>query len=246
MTPTKDSIIQRRLAMDFQPIFMAGQSLKDRDPSHWERKIRPNIVPVTRPICSICAFVAEEKRSLIHLDEVWAFPGPPKVVLTDVRPLCTRCHDAKDYAHLLNRIRYGTVRQEREADIRNHYCNTNKCSEDEFQRDLEAAWATKITLEEKYGPNCRVDVDYGPWSRSKDKPRLSDDEKELVRKVCENLGEPIFILDRKFGTYRAAIRTLQSMSISQRTPVFEEFRDILDGHGDDEAIVERDEGIQFK
>ncbi|HEY0265558.1 MAG TPA: hypothetical protein VGC16_02330, partial [Rhizomicrobium sp.] len=85
--------------MDFQPIFMAGYSLKDYDPSHWERYVRPKVVPAKEPKCQICDFTAKEKRSLIHADEVWEFPGAPRAVLIDVRPLCTRCHSAKDFWH---------------------------------------------------------------------------------------------------------------------------------------------------
>lgn len=111
----------RRLAMDFQPVFMSGHSLRLIDKVWWNRKVRPSVVAAEQAACAICAFAAQERR-LIEADEVWAFPGSPRVELSDVRPLCTRCHEAKDFAVLLVLIASGIKRKERGDEVKKHYC----------------------------------------------------------------------------------------------------------------------------
>jgi len=232
--------------MDFQPVFMAGHSLQDRDPSHWEHKVQPIIVPADQPQCTICGFIAREQRSLIQADEVWQFPEPPNVVLVDVRPLCRRCHDAKDFSHLLDRIKSGAVPKEREAVVRRHYCDQNGCSEDEFREDLDLALAEKRAVERRYNRNCRPTVDYGRWDRPSERPRITDDEHQLLRRLFSFREEPILINEYTFSNYGSAVRTLQSIPLNQRGPVLAELRDHLDDEGDDEPITERDEGVQFE
>lgn len=217
----------RRLAMDFQPIFMSGQSLRRHDKTHWERKVRPSVVPAQHATCAVCSFVAEERR-LIHADEVWAFPSAPHVTLVDVRPLCSRCHEAKDFSQLLDLIKDGTKQPQRAAEIRQHYCEVNGCKVDEFDGDFDRAFAIKRALEEEYGMNCSPAVDYGRWARSSEKPRLSEAERRLIRKVLDFRGEPIEIPGYTFKTYGSAVHKLQSVSVDQRPAIFAEIGSLLD------------------
>ena len=236
----------RRLKMDFQPVFMAGHSLQDFDKSYWKGKVRPRVVSATLPSCAVCGFVAAEKRGLIHADEVWSFPAPPKVKLMDVRPLCVFCHEAKDYAHLRELVRMGAKHKRRETQIKEHYCGTNGCSEKDFDKDFEIALAAKRELEESYNPNCRVEVDYGEWGRPREKPRLIGSERQLLKQVFEVCDEPFILEGRKFSNYCSAVRTLQSIPLDQRQLIFTKMRYMLEDDSDDDAIVERDEGVQFK
>jgi hypothetical protein len=236
----------RRLNMEFQPIFMAGHSLRKHDKSHWEHKVRPSVVPSHEPKCAVCGFVALEKRNLIHADELWSFPEPPKVILKGVRPLCIRCHDAKDYAHLLSLIQSGARPKRAEAETKSHYCVVNGCSEVEFDEDFRSALALKREIEKLYNPNCRVVVDYGEWGRSQDKPRLSNDERIQLRRALEVLDTPIFIRGRRLSGYQSAVRTLQSIDINERRAILGELQGYVTEEGDDEPIIERDGGIQWK
>lgn len=239
----------RRLAMDFQPIFMSRQSLQDYDPSHWERKVRPSIVPKERPSCSICGFIAETNRSLIHADEVWSFPEPPKAVLIDVRALCVYCHEAKDYGEFLSRIRSGEAGNRTETIIA-HYCKVNGCTRDEFEADLKVALAAVHEIEERYGLNCDVDVSYGRWSRPDDRPRLSMDARRKLKEVLAALewwDEPIFIGDMKVSRhYPTAVKQFQLLLVNERERVLAELIEIAETMcEDDEVITERDEGVQW-
>jgi hypothetical protein len=237
---------RRKLEMDFQPIFMAGFSMYERDPSHWEHKVQPRIVAAERPQCRACGFIAEEKRSLIQADEVWSFPSPPNVTLVDVRPLCRRCHDAKDFAHLLNRIRSGHPSPEREGIVRQHYCELNGCSEGDFTEDFQRALAAKNAVEDRYTRHCRPIVDYGLWGRPPEKPFLTDEQKELMRRFCEALDEPVMIHGRKFSVLASAVRTLQNLSLDERHLIFAEAQDYLDDMAPDDPLIEVDEGVQFQ
>lgn len=223
----------RQLAMDFQPIFMSGYSLIKQDPSHWQRKVRPSVVSAEQPTCSACSFVAIEQRRLIHADEVWVFASPPHVALVDVRPLCVRCHEAKDYSYLLDLIAYGDKPKLRDAEIRKHYCDVNACTNEEFDADFAQALATKRDVEERYGPNCRPVVDYGRWARSKEKPRLTPEELRLLRSFTDDLDEPVFIARRKFKNFGSAVRTMQSIPLSDRRAVFAEMESFLDRDDED-------------
>lgn len=224
----------RRLAMDFQPVFMCGNSLRRHDKTHWERKVRPSVVPARDAACASCGFVAEERR-LIHADEVWVFPDAPHVTLIDVRPLCTRCHEAKDFSHLLNLIAYGTKQPQRETEIRQHYCEVNGCKVDEFNADFDRAFAIKRAIEEDYGMNCCPVVDYGRWARSPDKPRLTEAERRLIRKVLDFRDEPIEISGYTFKTYGSAVGKLQSIPIDLRPAIFAKIESLLDGEDEEDG-----------
>lgn len=221
----------RRLLMDFQPVFMAGHSLRDFDASHWEKKVRPHVVPQTQATCSICGFVAEERR-LIHADEVWVFPSPPRVVLADVRPLCTKCHEAKDFAQTLVLIAAGVRDKGREAEIRRHYCEINGCSERDFDAHFEAAEKTKRELEEQYGCNNIPEVDYGQWSRPRDKPRLTAAQQRTLRAAFEAHGEVMLANGRYYRRLNAAVRALQEIPLDQRDRHFREIESSLEPEDD--------------
>ncbi len=222
----------RRLAMNFQPVFMSGHSLRRHDKSHWEYKVRPSVVPAQLAMCSICSFVALERR-LIHADEVWDFPGPPNVTLIDVRPLCTRCHEAKDFSHLLDLIDYADKQTLRDAEISKHYCEVNGCTEEEFKADFDQALAIKHALEKAYGRNCSPAVDYGRWPRSPDKPRLSESERRLLKKVFDFLDAPIEIPGHIFRTYKSAVPKLQAIPIDKRPAIFAAIESCLDEDDED-------------
>ena len=215
----------RRLAMDFQPVFMSGHSLRRVDAYQWEQRVRPRVVPQTQATCSICGFVAEE-RHRIEADEVWAFSSPPHVTLVDVRPLCTRCHEAKDFAQTLVLITKGARDPKREAAIRTHYCEVNGCSETEFDADFAAAATVKRELEEKYGCNNVPEVDYGEWGRPKETPRLTAKEQRMLRDVFDIHGEVGFG-GRTYQRLNAAVRALQQIPIDQRAPLLSEIEDAL-------------------
>ncbi len=217
----------RRLVMDFQPVFMSGHSLKDFDSSHWQRRVRPSVVPASQAACSICAFVAQERR-LIHADEVWEFSDPPHVALVEVRRLCTRCHEAKDYSHLLILIESGVRNRQREAEIRRHYCEVNACTDEDFDADLVRALTTKRDIEERYGVNSRPLVDYGQWARPKETPRLTADQQQLLKRFFDDVGETLFIQGRRFSTYPSAVKTMQEIPLDKRAPFFAEFESALD------------------
>jgi hypothetical protein len=225
---------------------MAGHSLQDYDRSHWERKVRPNAVAAIQPQCLICGFAALEKRRLIEADEVWLFPGPPHVTLIDVRPLCTRCHAAKDYAQLLRLVRSGSASKRREEEIKAHYCAVNACSEEQFAMDFKVALSRQKEIEDRYNPNCRPVVDYGRWGRSPDKPRLSFSERAMLKHLFDSLVEPIFVDTYKFSNLRSAVRTLQSIPLAQRGIILAELTNHLTDEEDDDPITERDEGVQFE
>ena len=226
-----------RLAMEFQPAFMAGYALRKNDKSHWERKVRPSVVPATNATCSICGFVAEERR-LIHADEVWTFPEPPKAMLVNVRALCTRCHDAKDYAGLLRRIRDGASNQRLAKTVRDHYCMINGCSDAEFEMDFQAAGQAVNDLETLYGMNLKPEIDYGRWARrtprptrsprppasrpaarrlppaTTPRPLLTPAEKYKLHEAFDRAGGPILIGSICLKSHKAAVRYLQSLSSS--------------------------------
>lgn len=232
--------------MDFQPIFMAGHSLQDWDKSHWEGKVRPSVVPNEKPSCSVCGFIAETNRSLIHADEVWSFPEPPKVVLIDVRPLCVYCHEAKDYGEFVSRIKLGEAGAGAET-IAEHYCKVNGCTRDEFNADLEAALAAKRELEDLYGCNCDVQIDYGSWSRPADRPRLSEVLRRKLKSLFDAQDGPVIVGETRFSDYRSAVRQLQALPLDRRAPVIDELIKALESVWDeDEVMAECDEGIQWK
>lgn len=218
--------------MDFQPVFMAGYSLKDHDASYWERRVRPRVVPQTQATCCTCGFVAEERR-LIHADEVWEFSAPPYVALVDVRPLCTKCHEAKDFAQTLVLIAKGARDAEREVEIKRHYCEVNACSEAEFDADFDAAATKKRALEESYGCNNVPQVDYREWGRPKDTPRLSPRERGLVKAAFEIHGE-VFVGTRLHRNHSNAVRALQAMPLDQRTAIFNAIENSLDVDDDED------------
>ena len=222
----------RRLTMEFQPVFMAGYSLKDHDSSHWERRVRPRAVPQTQATCRTCDFVAEERR-LIPADEVWEFSSPPHVALVDLRPLCTRCHEAKDFAQTLVLIAKGARDAKREAEIKRHYCEVNACSEAEFDTDFAAAAATKRALEESYGCNSVPEVDCGDWGRPKDTPRLSSKERELVKAAFEIHGE-VFVGERLHRNHSNAVRALQATPLDKRAAILSEIENLLDADDDED------------
>lgn len=232
--------------MDFQPVFMSGYSLRDRDKSHWEHKVRPRVVSREKPTCSVCDFVAETDRKLIHADEVWSFPEPPRVILVNVRPLCVRCHEAKDYADLLRRIKQGLAGASRAELIINHYCQINECTPNDFNVDLKIAFAAKKDLEERYNCNCRVEVDDDCWGRPTDKPLLSKNQKQQLKSVFEYMDEPIIVRNVRYSSYNSAVRQLQSLPVSLRSSIITEIIDTAENdRGESEAMSERDEGIEF-
>lgn len=212
--------------MDFQPVFMTGYALRLVDKVWWNRKVRPSVVASECAACVICGFVAEERR-LIEADEVWAFPGAPRVELVDVRGLCTRCHEAKDFAVLLVLIESRTKREERADEIRRHYCQVNECTEDDFNADFQRASQVKRALEEAYGMNGRPTVDYGRWGRPADFPRLTRDEQQLLRKVFE-IQDEVFVGSRMRRTYSSAVAAIQATPLDQRGAIFSEIESHLD------------------
>ena len=238
----------RRLSMDFQPLFMAGLSLRKRDRSHWQSVVQPNVVPPKRPSCSVCGFVAETKRGLIHADEVWSFPGFPKVVLVDVRPLCVTCHEAKDYAELLRRILTGKASASRAANVMNRYCDLNGCSAGDFDEDVKAALGAKNHVEKLYqwGFNGGIEVDYGRWDRPAETPRLTDSEKRSMKNIFAHRDEPIVLGGGSLNSFAQAVKYLQSLPLGQRESVMSEIEEAVASERDgDDVVAERDEGIQF-
>jgi|CXWL01.1.fsa_nt_gi hypothetical protein len=217
--------------MDFQPVFMAGYALRLVDKIWWNRKVRPSAVAAESAACAICGFVAEERR-LIEADEVWVFPGAPRVELVDVRGLCTRCHEAKDFAVLLVLIESGTKRKERADEIRRHYCQVNECTEGVFNADFEQASLIKRALEEAYGMNCQPVVDYGRWGRPADFPRLTRDEQRVLRKVFE-IHDEVFVGRRIRRTYSSAVTAIQATPLDQRAAIFREIESDLDDEDGD-------------
>jgi hypothetical protein len=205
-------------------------------------------VPRKRPSCSVCGFVAETNRGLIHADEVWSFPGFPKVVLIDVRPLCVTCHEAKDYAELLCRILNGKASASRAAKVLAHYCDVNGCSTGDFDEDVKAALEAKSNIEKLYrwGFNGGVEVDYGRWDRPAETPRLTDTEKRRMKNLFVDRGEPIVVGDKSLNSFAQAVKYLQSLPLNQRETVMSEIEDVVASErDDDDVITERDEGIQF-
>jgi hypothetical protein len=212
--------------MDFQPVFMTGNALRLVDKIWWNKKIRPSVVAAQSAACTICAFVAEERR-LIEADEVWAFPGAPHVKLVDVRGLCTRCHEAKDFAVLLVLIERGIKRKERADEITRHYCQVNGCTEDDFNADIAQASQIKRALEEAYGVNCQPVVDYGRWGRPADFPRLNDNEQKILRKVFE-IHDEVFVGNRIRRSYSSAVTAIQGTRLDERAAIFREIESYLD------------------
>jgi len=237
----------RLLQMDFQPMFMAGLSLRKVDKSHWA-VVRSKVVSLSRPACSLCGFVAKTKRAIIHADEVWSFVKPPGVLLADVRPLCQDCHEAKDFGELLRRIARGDGSASRTIRVISHYCAVNDCSTDEFDEDFKAASLRCREIEKLYGWNLKGDVvvDYGLWDRPADTPRLGQREKELLKRLYVDRDEPIIVGNKSLGTFSVAVRYLQSLPLQDRTGVIaaltEAAREDLE---DDEPLIELDEGVQL-
>jgi hypothetical protein len=191
----------------------------------------------------------ETKRGLIHADEVWSFPEPPKVFLTDIRPLCVHCHDAKDYADLLRRIREGKSKASMASTVMEHYCRINACSRDEFDEDVKAALETKREIEERYswGFKNPPEVDYGRWDRPADIPRLTDSDKRRIKLAFADRDEPIIVGSRRLNSYASAIRWVQSIPLTQRSGIIAAIIDVADEEReDDEVMFERDEGIEFQ
>jgi hypothetical protein len=174
----------RILQMAFQPVFMSGHRLGKVDRSFWAT-VRNRVVPKERPTCAICGFVALEKRGLIHADEVWEFPEPPRIVLSNVRPLCVYCHEAKGYDHLLRLIGDGTCAAERAASVQEHYCRINNCTPAEFSEDFRAELTKKRRLEELYGPNALLEIDYGKWTPPRRPPKLTSEQRKKTRDLYE-------------------------------------------------------------
>jgi hypothetical protein len=236
----------RRLQMDFQPMIMVGRSLRKVDKSHWTG-VQRTVVPVKDATCSVCGFVAE-KRSLIHADEVWSFPEPPTVVLTDIRPLCVNCHEAKDYAELLRRVIQGKASASRSLLVIRHYCEVNNCSTDDFDSDFKAAREQCLEIEKRYGWNLttKPTIDYGQWDRSPKRPRLTDIEKAAVRKLYRDRDDEIVVNDRRLPTFGAAIRYLQSLTLDLRAQQIAAMQDAVNEECEsDDPMTERDEGVQF-
>lgn len=237
----------RRLQMDFQPPFMAGLSLRKADKSHWAGTVQKAVVPQERPVCSICGFVAK-KRSLVHADEVWEFPGHPRVILADVRPLCVDCHEAKDYAELLRRVGLGKASASRSLRVIAHYCDVNGCSTSEFDADFKDALRRMQDLDRQYHWNLNKDlqVEYGRWDRPADKPRITRDQTRFLRELFQDREEPIFLGDRPLANFGAAVRHIQSLSVSERKACFSQMADEAGYDFDpEEPILESDEGINF-
>lgn len=225
----------RRLAMDFQPVFMTGYALRLVDKIWWNNKVRPSVVAAESATCATCGFVAE-KRRLIEADEVWAFPGTPRVDLVDVRGLCTRCHEAKDFAVLLVLIESGTKRKQRADEIRRHYCQVNECTEDAFNADFEQASRVKRSLEETYGMNCQPVVAYGRWGRPADFPRLTRGEQQVLRKVFE-IHDEVLVGKRVRRTHSSAVTAIQALPLDQRATIFREIELYLDEDDGDFEIL---------
>lgn len=216
--------------MDFQPIFMAGLSLRRLDRSQWSA-IRKMVVPAASPACAVCGFIAATKRSLIHADEVWAFPSPKLVILSDVRPLCVECHDAKDYADLLRRIMTGKASPSRSPSVIRHYCETNGCSLDDFDTDYRAALLRKQEIEQRYGWNIGRDVvvDFGRWDRPAERPRLSQAERAFVRTMYNDGYGPLVVGGQTLRTFGAAVRYIQALRLEDRPQLFDDLRGISKG-----------------
>jgi hypothetical protein len=239
----------RKLSMDFQPHFMAGLCLRKKDKSHWDCTVRPSVVPLKRPACSICSFVAETDRRLIHADEVWSFPESTKVILTDVRPLCVYCHEAKDYADLLRRIMRGKARASMTSTVMEHYCGLNACSRDDFDEDVAAAFKMMNELERRYfyGIKGSPEVDYGRWDRPADTPQLTVAEKRQIKVAFADRDEPITVGLKSLKTYASAVRWLQSVTLKERSEIIAAIIQFVEeGLDDDEIIKERDEEIEFR
>lgn len=219
-------MLMRRLAMDFQPVFMAGCALRRVDKTWWNKKVRPSVVAAEGAACAICGFIPEERR-LIEADEVWVFPGAPRVELVDVRGLCTRCHEAKDFAVLLGLIARGTKRKERADEIKRHYCQVNECTDDDFSADIEQASRVSRGLEEAYGVNCQPAVDYGRWGRPVEFPRLTRDEQRLLKQVFE-VRDEVFVGSRIRRTYSSAVTAIQGTPLAQRAAIFRAIASSLD------------------
>ncbi|HVH76626.1 MAG TPA: hypothetical protein VM755_17045 [Stellaceae bacterium] len=250
-----------KLKMEFQPIFMAGHALGKKYKSHW-KKIRDRLVPKNCPTCSVCGFVARENRGLIHADEVWEFPGPPKALLTEVRPLCVYCHEAKDYYNLLIRMQNGIAAARLAGIVQEHYCKTNGCTEEEFSADFKAASAEKQRIEKLYGYNCAVEVSYGKWTPPERPPGLKIPERQAVRtlfvresaieydKAGEPIGggtwyreDPIKVRDREIGTFSAAVRWLNSLPPEERAAAIQEMQDaaeLADDYDDGEYLPDHE------
>lgn len=245
---------------------MAGQAIRKKDKKFWERKVRPDVVPRTTPTCSICGFVALEMRRLIHADEVWSFPGPPRVELSAVRPLCVYCHDAKHFDDLLTRIAAKMSRASLEKTIREHYCRVNDCSEQEFRADYEAALARKEELEVLYGNHCVAEVDYRNWTPPERLPRLTSKQRQAIRalyisetpeeydKEGVQIGggrwdrdEPIIVGDQTLKSFGMVVRYLQSLKPEDRPNVIremQEFADLEDDHDSLDWVYEHNEALE--
>jgi len=215
----------RLLQMDFQPLFMSGRGLRKADKSLWS-KVQKDVVRLKRPMCTICGFVAESQRSLIHADEVWHFPGPPKVELTDIRPLCVKCHDAKDYSDFLRRSAQGIASPSRALSIIEHYCSVNNCSIEEFDLDFKIALQIKNEKEKiyRFGFDGPIVVDFGKWGRPANKPILTISEKRLVKNLYVGRDGPIIIQGVSLSNFSSAVRYLQALSLDERGAVIKEMQ----------------------
>lgn len=259
--------MDRILKMDFQPVFMSGRSLGKGHKSFWQNKVRPAVVPPEAPTCSICGFKAEERR-LIHADEVWHFPSPPRAVLIEIRALCVYCHEAKDYGNLLLRIRSGVAAARLAGIVQEHYCKINGCTAEEFSSDYKSALEIKDKLEKLYGYNCAVEVDYGKWtpsSRPPKLPRLTPRQRQIVRALYKGeapveldrdddpIGggswerdDPIVVRNRQLNGFGVAVKFLQSLPLEEREAVIEEMKQYVeneDDYDDDSWIYEHNEGL---
>jgi hypothetical protein len=233
--------------MDFQPLFMAGHSLRKVDRSHWT-VVQKAAVPMKRPVCCVCGFVAETKRSLVHADEVWSFPGSPIVHLVEVRPLCVDCHDAKDYADLLRRVMVGKASASRSLSVIFHYCRINNCDLTDFDNDFRAALIRRQEIEALYRYNFdrKLAVDYGKWDRPPETPRLNPQAKAMLRSLYKDRDEPIVLGERSLSSFGAAVRYLQSLSLESRAAALRGMVDAVSEERDEEdPLVESDEGVQF-
>lgn len=230
-----------KLDMAFQPIFMAGLALREIDPSLWQNKVRPAVVALTRPKCSVCGFVAEEARSIIHADEVWAFKAPASVTLADVRPLCVRCHEAKDYAELVRRSFAGAAAANRTLVAMRHYCQVNECSAETFYLDYAAARKAVKALETAFLGN-NVQVDYGSWDRPAELTRLTPHEDLRLKALFDVLTDPVEYQGHTISTYPLAVRFLMTVRVPDRQAFFDYLGEcVCEQYEDDAPLMERDE-----
>jgi hypothetical protein len=134
------------------------------------------------------------------------------------------------------------VDPQRVAEIRKQYCHVNGCTHEEFESDFAQAKAKKLELEELYGYESPI-VDYGRWDRPKEKPRLTGQERMLLRRVI-NTFAPLEIRGRRFSTYGLAVRTMQSIPLDKRAPFFAEFESLLNLGEPDHVHAVKSDGAE--